>query len=169
MSESDSKFLSEFQVLIGIIMHRSMSNLMQFARSQGISMTQMGALRHIHYKGTCNISDISEEMGISIPAASQLLDHLVKLELISRQENPQDRRNKQLVITDKGRLFLNETMPTRQPWLVELAVSLTPEEQAQIVAAFSLLTSRISTINDGPCPEQHAHRDSAIKIHQRTE
>jgi MarR family transcriptional regulator, organic hydroperoxide resistance regulator len=158
MTENDTKFLSEFQKLIGIIMHRSMSNLIQFARSQGVSMTQMGALRHIHYKGTCNISDISDEMGISIPASSQLLDQLVKLDLISRRENPQDRRNKQLVITDKGRQFLNETMPTRQPWLTELAASLTPDEQTQIVSAFSLITNRILSLSEGSASDPHTHR-----------
>ncbi len=156
MSESDNQFLNEFQALIGVIMHRTMNNLMQFTKSRGISMTQMGALRHIHYRGSCNISDISSEMGISNPASSQLLDRLVQLELISRHENPQDRRNKQLVMTDKGRQFLLDTLPTRQPWLTELAASLSSEEKAQVIAAFRLLSDRVSKIEEKPAVESSA-------------
>ena len=149
MPETRQAVLTQFQNVIGMIMHLSMQNFMQFSRSQGISMSQMGALRHIHHRGNCNISDISEEMGISNAASSQMLDRLVQMGFISRTEDPQDRRNKQLEVTETGRQILHDGFLSRQAWLVELVENLSPEEEIKITDALTILGEKIARIDAG--------------------
>ena len=102
MDQIRQKYLEVFERAMGQIMQRSMRSFWQYTKEQGLSMTQMVALRHIHYNQDCNISQISEELGVTAAASSQLLDRLVQQGLIARRENPNDRRHKQLVLTEKG-------------------------------------------------------------------
>lgn len=149
MPEANPQVLAQFQKVIGMIMHLSMQNFMLFSRSQGISMSQMGALRHIHHRASCNISEISEEMGISNAASSQLLERLVQMGLVTRSEDPQDRRHKQLELTDKGRQMLHDGFLSRQAWLVELTGSLSAQEEAKILETLEILAEKIGRIEAG--------------------
>ena len=70
-----------------------------------------------------------------------MLDRLVQQDLITRTENPQDRREKQLVLTPQGRQVLLESARSRQAWLERLAATLTPEEQQKVAQALDILMS----------------------------
>ncbi|MEW6179401.1 MAG: MarR family transcriptional regulator [Chloroflexota bacterium] len=144
MNELQKKYLQVFENTMGQIMQRSMRSFWQYAKEQGLSMTQMVALRHIHHNEDCNISQISEELGVTAAASSQLLDRLVQQGLVARRENPNDRRNKQLVLTEKGRQILTESTVARQQWLYELVNRLSDEEMEQIIRALELITERMA-------------------------
>ena len=132
------------------LMHQSMRGFRQFAAKNGLSMTQMIALRQIYYhskrKG-CTVSDIGENLGVSNPAASQLLDKLVQTGLISRQENPDDRRSKRILLTPQGEQFLKESMMFQQSWIKKLLSSLSHEEIKQITNSLLLITTKLEEID----------------------
>ncbi|MEW6504241.1 MAG: MarR family transcriptional regulator [Chloroflexota bacterium] len=146
MDEIRRKYFEVFERAMGQIMQRSMRAFWQYTKEQGLSMTQMVALRHIHYNQECNISQISEELGVTAAASSQLLDRLVQQGLIARRENPNDRRHKQLVLTEKGRQILTESTVARQQWLYDLVERLSEEEMEQIIEALELMTERMKEI-----------------------
>jgi DNA-binding MarR family transcriptional regulator len=146
MDQIRQKYLEVFERAMGQIMQRSMRSFWQYTKEQGLSMTQMVALRHIHYNQDCNISQISEELGVTAAASSQLLDRLVQQGLIARRENPNDRRHKQLILTEKGRQILTESTLARQQWLYQLVDHLTAEEMEQIIQALELMTERMKEI-----------------------
>jgi DNA-binding MarR family transcriptional regulator len=146
MEEIRKKYFEVFEKAMGQIMQRSMRSFWQYTKEQGLSMTQMVALRHIHYNQDCNISQISEELGVTTAASSQLLDRLVQQGLIARRENPHDRRHKQLVLTERGRQILTESTVARQQWLYQLVDRLSVEEMEQIIQALELITERMKEI-----------------------
>jgi len=131
------------------LMHQSMRNFWRYAKEQGLSITQMIALRQVYYhdkQGGCSVSDISENLGVTNPATSQSLDKLVQMGLISRQENPHDRRSKQILLTEYGEQILVESMHPQRIWLKELLERLTPEETEQVSQALSLLYEKLAEI-----------------------
>jgi DNA-binding MarR family transcriptional regulator len=65
-------------------------------------------------------------------AASQMIERMVQLKLITRSEDLTDRRVKQIVLTDKGRQILQESNKANQDWLENLVQTMTAEEQAQV-------------------------------------
>jgi len=83
-------------------------------------------------------------------AASQMLEHLVQQQMITRSEDPHDRRAKQIVLTDKGRQVLQESIHARQGWLEDLAHTLSPEEKEQVVAALHILIEKTSQLEKPP-------------------
>ncbi|OQY36140.1 MAG: hypothetical protein DRI56_08500 [Chloroflexota bacterium] len=146
MSASSQSFQKTLRVVLGRIIHSSMRNFWHFAKEQGLSIAQMITLRQVYHWDSaknCNVSDISEWLGVTNAAVSQSLDKLVRQELIERQENPQDRRSKQIILTPKGKEMLEKSIQNRQSWLKDLADHLTPEEQTQIETAFRLLLERM--------------------------
>ena len=147
MSASSLSFQKTLRTALGQIIHLFMHNFLHFAKEQGLSMAQMITLRQVYHRDTakdCSVSDISEWLGVTNAAVSQSLDKLVLQELIERQENPQDRRSKQILLTPKGKEVLTKSMQTGQSWLEDLSDHLTSEEQTQIETAFHLLIERLT-------------------------
>jgi DNA-binding MarR family transcriptional regulator len=129
-----------------VTMRFSMRNFMRFAKENNYSIPQLNALFRIRHKGACGVSDLGEEMGVTNAAASQLLDKLVQQGLVTRAEDPQDRRNKLITLTEAGMRVSEQSMQARQNWLNQLADSLTPAEQAQVQAALQLLIERSAAL-----------------------
>jgi DNA-binding MarR family transcriptional regulator len=139
---SEESFASLLKDWVAAFMHHSMRNFHHYARENGLSMSQVYALFHIHRKGECGVGDVGDDLGVSNAAASQMLDRLVQQELILRTEDPLDRRAKQLVLTEKGVQAVQDGIHARQGWLDDLANSLSPEEQAQVAAALHILIEK---------------------------
>jgi len=145
--ESTDPFINTLHKSIGMIMRRSMSYFFQYAKGIGLSMPQIGALFHLKRGGTTGISNISDDLGVTSAAASQMLDRMVQQELILRLEDPDDRRVKKIILTEKGGRILEELLNVRQAWLEELATALSPGEKEQIIAALKILIAKADQID----------------------
>ncbi|GAB4401433.1 MAG: hypothetical protein OHK0052_24960 [Anaerolineales bacterium] len=139
MSDALVKSLREWT---NIFMRHSMRDFMLFAKEKNYSMAQVNALFRIHHKGSCGVSDLGEAMGVTSAAASQLLERLVQQGLAVRTEDPQDRRNKLITLTESGEKILQEMIAARQEWFSHLTQLFTVEEQAQIATALQLLIQK---------------------------
>jgi DNA-binding MarR family transcriptional regulator len=130
-----------------IYMRRSMSEMLLYAKESGLSMPQMGALFRI-YKASTGVSRLGEHLGVTNAAASQMLERLVQQGLIVRSEDPQDRRAKRIILTEKGRQIVHESTSGRRGWIQELTASLSPQEKEQIVTALNLLIEKIQRLEE---------------------
>jgi len=148
MPNSTDVLIAVLQEWIEVSMHRSMRDFILYAKQNNMSMSQMGALFQIHRQGVCSVSSIGDGLGFTSAAASQMLDRLVEQALVERTENPNDRRAKQIVLTDKGRQMIQESIRAHQNWFGDLARTLTPIEQEEVRAALNLLTERATHLDD---------------------
>lgn len=147
--QTTKTFVPTIKELIEVMMRRSMRAFMIYAKDNGISMSQFGALGHIA-RGAGGVSDIGDDLGISSAAASQMLERLVQMGLILRSEDPHDRRVKQIVLTEKGTQLLHGSWQARQSWLEELVEFLTPEEQEQITGSLAILIEKVNLLEKQP-------------------
>ncbi len=131
---------------IGAFMRHSMRSLILYMKANDLSMTQVGALFQIN-RGRSNVSDLAEGLGITIAAASQMLERLVQQNLVLRSEDPQDRRVKQFVLTDKGRRIIQESVEARQGWLEDFVSLLSEREKEQIAAAVKIMTAKTNQLD----------------------
>jgi len=130
-----------------VFMKHSMHNFIHYSKESGLSMSQIGALFRLFHKGNSAVSDIGDELGVTTAAVSQMLDRLVQQGLILRNEDPNDRRMKQIVLTDKGRLTLQEIFYARQSWLINLASVLSESEKEQVVTALNVLIDKSNQLD----------------------
>lgn len=146
MSNS-SQFKQVLTQWVQIFMHRSMQGFTQWMTESGLSRTQIGALMCLHHQGQTAVSGIGSNLGISTPAASQLVDRLVHMQLITRSDHPNDRRVKIIALTDQGISLLHEALQARLDWMEEIASILPKSEQTEVTNALQILVTAASKIN----------------------
>jgi DNA-binding MarR family transcriptional regulator len=139
-------FVSMLQEWIEVSMRSSMRHFIRYARDSGFSMSHLGAMFHIHNIGSCGVTDLGDHLGVTSAAASQMLERLVQQELILRTEDPNDRRVKQIVLTDKGNRVLEEGIRARQRWLDDLAETLSDDEKETIMLGLNILIDKINLL-----------------------
>lgn len=133
---------------IDVFMRRSMHNFIHFAKENSISMSQMNSLMHMHRKGTVSVSDISKHLGITKAASSQLLDRLFQNGIILRKEDPEDRRNKLIQLSETGEHLITEAMHARQQWIEDLEDLLNDDEKEKVIQALNILSEKANQLPD---------------------
>jgi DNA-binding MarR family transcriptional regulator len=133
---------------VDVITHRSISGWARYVKTSGLSMPQFSILMHLHYKGQCGISDISERMDVTSAAGSQLVERLFQAGLVERAEDPHDRRAKHITLSPKGQALLSEGMEQRFGWVEPVVASLTPEQREKAGEGLLALTEAIRQMDE---------------------
>jgi DNA-binding MarR family transcriptional regulator len=111
----------------------------------GLKLTQMKSLFLLHgCADALSIGELSERMGISLPAASRTAEALLRRGWIERREDEHDRRMKRLTITPAGREVAQRIADARMQGLEAFARSLSAEQRARLDAALAELSPTTS-------------------------
>lgn len=79
--------------------------------------------------------DIAEHLQISVPSVSRAVEGLVRTRLVTRVEDPDDRRVRRLSITPKGERLAGEIVAARMADLEAFAGSLTATQRRRLNGA----------------------------------
>ena len=82
-----------------------------------------------------SIKAIADRFGLSLPAASRAVDALLKRGLVTRKEDPDDRRSKLIDLTDEGRAITRRLFELRVAGIQDFVATLTPDERSRLAAA----------------------------------
>ena len=85
------------------------------------------------------LADLSQTTGASMPATSRAIDSLVRKGLVSRVEDPDDRRRRLVSLTDTGHEVTNAALMGRAIGAVKLADSFTAHELDELDRLLSRL------------------------------
>src|SRR5690242_3323244 len=85
---------------------------------------------------------LAEETGNSMPTVSRAVDGLVQRGLVTRVENPEDRRAKTIEATDEALAIAARLIGLRLAGLEEFARSLSDEERAALADALKPIVAR---------------------------
>jgi DNA-binding MarR family transcriptional regulator len=133
-------------------------DFMQFMRQSGLSSPQINVLLHIYHSenGECPLSEIVDRFDSSKPAVSQLVERIVKQGLVERTEDPQDRRNKKLRLTDKS-LKLIQNGVTSNHFMLELMKSMPAKQRETVHAAFGYLAQAGQHLRSAQAKKEGKH------------
>lgn len=92
---------------------RIIASVARSLQEHDLSVTQLAALYMLDERTTLRVTDISTELGLSLPTTSRLIDDLVRQKLVARDEDPSDRRARILTLTAKGRSFIEKSSAAR--------------------------------------------------------
>jgi DNA-binding MarR family transcriptional regulator len=95
-----------------------------------LTMSENMVLRQVQHQSV-TIAEVAEYLSITHSAASRAVDRLVRDGFICRVENPADRRQKVLTLTDRGSALIQDLQSRFTAGIEYLAKSLSPEEQEQ--------------------------------------
>jgi DNA-binding MarR family transcriptional regulator len=148
MTSSNDQFSEVLHGWVKVFMHRNGQDFKHFMDESGLSFSQVNTLMRLHFAGQEDISNISELMGITNAAASQLVERMVRMGLLDRKADPIDRRIKRLVLTPEGHLLAEKLVDTRRKWMEQFTNSLTSQQRETISDALQVLTDAARNIKD---------------------
>lgn len=109
-----------------------------------LSVVQFRALRFVARRRGASLSDVAEHLGMTLPAASKLIDRVLEQGLLTRDIDHEDRRRVVLALTEQGQQGLERAHAAAQQRLAQLLQTLSEDELAQCVQAFSLLRGALA-------------------------
>ena len=110
-------------------------------------------------------SEIARARGVSRANVSMLVAQLLRMGLVSQEEQPDDRRRKHLAITDAGHQALADVESARHEANRNLFAGLAPAERKQLLRSLRACLERLWLVDRaggvGRAPAQLARRRSA--------
>src|SRR3954465_14947015 len=86
--------------MLSHVHRRSAGDSLAIMTEAGLTMPQLVTLHMLAPAGGRSVGAIAASLRLSPPATSHLVDRLVRARLVVRTEDPDDRRQKRLAITD---------------------------------------------------------------------
>jgi DNA-binding MarR family transcriptional regulator len=121
-------------------------NQLRVMEETGLSLTQCKAILEIGGLGavlpSCQLKELAEKLGTSTPAMSRAVDDLVKKQLVTRVEDPDDRRARRIELTAKGREVVDRIVTVRLKGVTAFAASLNATQRRKLDAAVDALMDR---------------------------
>lgn len=89
--------------------------------------------------GPATTGQLAEHLGVTKQAGSELVSHLVDRGYLSRQPDPDDRRARRLVLTERGVACTRAAQESAAETVTQWRTSLTPEQAAALADILPLL------------------------------
>ena len=105
----------------------------------GLSLPQFRALAFLGRNESAMLGDVGEFLGLTLPAASKLIEGLVAAGMVSRRADPVDRRKVMLRLTAAGRRKYAALLKLVGDYLTERVARLSLRERTGISAALRAL------------------------------
>lgn len=130
---------------------------MQFIREQmrrhrleELTVPQFRALIFVHHHADASLSPMAEHIGLSLPAASRMVNALVRRGLLVRRADARDRRRLRLVLTARGQSVYRAARRATQASLAQRFVVLHEREMKTVSRALRILTGTFDLHGTGP-------------------
>ena len=130
-------------------------SVMRFLRSQmrghrqaQLSVPHFRALVFVRHHADASLSALAEHVGLSLPAASRMVETLVRRDLLQRRARHSDRRSVSLSLTRRGKAVLRAALQATQAALAERFDTLSTLELTLVSQAMGIL-SRVFPPEDG--------------------
>lgn len=117
----------------------------QVAAAQvGLTVPQLGALVAIA-EGARRVKEVAARTYTSVSAASRTVDALVRAELVTRHEDPADRRAVVLALTPRGTERIARLEGWRAALVAEIASHLGPSDTAELATLLRRFADALAT------------------------
>lgn len=120
----------------------------QTLREHGLSLPQMATLHHLHAAGPAPVSDLSRHLNLSLTATSHLVQRLVSKGLVTRTEDPHDRRRKRVALDEAGRELVALSHTRAGAALEDLLAGVRPARREALERAVSDALADLDTADE---------------------
>ncbi|WP_081416364.1 MarR family winged helix-turn-helix transcriptional regulator [Arthrobacter castelli] len=119
-------------------------------RSPGWDMTtaQSSVITTLTDKGAMRMGTLANLEGVRLPTATSVVNGLIKLGLVERRADPDDRRAVVVDLTTQGRAEVGELAEDRNQYFARQLDRLTGEERAALEAAVPAMTRLLDLTTD---------------------
>ena len=98
-----------------------------------LTVPQLRMLHTLYQHGEMNMKQLSELLHVSPPSATMTADRLVDLRLISRKDDPRDRRGVQVYLTSKGGAMMDKFVESKKGRWQKIMSSLNERDREGLI------------------------------------
>jgi DNA-binding MarR family transcriptional regulator len=102
-----------------------------------VTLPQLRVLTLVSGSGALSNTAVARALDIHISNASRLCDRLVHLGLLDRRDDPANRRQVELTLTESGRQLVNAVTDHRRHAFQRILTAMTEAEQAALTTALA--------------------------------
>jgi DNA-binding MarR family transcriptional regulator len=146
--DSPRETAGELSLKLGAFLLRCMggasSDVFRVIDESGLTFSQMKVLVELEAadEDARTVTALSDELGISPASASRASDGLFRKKLVTRVEDPVDRRVRRLALTARGRELADRIISARLAGLEDFTASLSADERHKLESALDALLKR---------------------------
>src|SRR3954467_10434588 len=121
----------------------------------GLTMPQLVTLHMLAHAGGRSVGTVAACLRLSPPATSHLVDRLGRARLVVRTEDPEDRRQKRLAITDTGRSLVQRINTERSREVSVVLARLNAALRRQFAEVLERVVEELASLpvpGMGPAP-----------------
>ncbi len=108
-------------------------------RSGELSMAEFRTLAFVDANRGASLSEVAEQIGLSLPSMSKLVDSLVNHGLLSRTAHGEDRRRICLGLTPTGKRDLHEAYRHAESYFTDKFAELSNDQRSQVAESIDIL------------------------------
>jgi DNA-binding MarR family transcriptional regulator len=144
LATADTDLAGDLYALIVYLHKNCNSDLFEAIGALELTLTQIKLLHHLEDQEPREVTlkEAGELVRVSLPAASRMVDDLVRRGFAQRREDLEDRRMKRVCLTDDGRAVIRRLNAARLSGLVDFTKGLTATEQDALGSALGQLLER---------------------------
>jgi len=124
-------------------LHSAAIRLLRMVRKadseSGLSGPRLSALSVIVFSGPLSLAELAAAEQVRAPTMTRLVDALVKLGLVTRETEPDDRRRVRIAATEAGRALLDEGRRRRVAAIAERLGRLAESERRALERGIELI------------------------------
>jgi DNA-binding MarR family transcriptional regulator len=149
-----AKTIVELESLAERITSQTFRSLFHYAKKKDLAASQLGSLMRMSRGGKRSIMRIGGEMSMTGPAMSQMIDRLVAQGLVTRKEDPEDRRARLIDLTPLGVELVAGCKKAQVGWVEAIAARLDEKETEKVIEVSRLLAAKLDEM-DAESPYRH--------------
>ncbi len=139
----DQSLAGDLYALIVFLHKNCNADLFEAVGALELSLSQIKLLHHLEDQPReLTLKQAAELVHVSMPAASRMVDDLVRRGFAQRREDEDDRRMKRVCLTDGGRTAIRRLNAARLSGLDQFTETLTTAERRSLAGALSQLLER---------------------------
>jgi len=130
----------ELLEVVPVIM-KDIRSEMRSRRPPDLTVPQFRTLAFVDRNKGTSLSAVANHMGLTLPSTSRLVDGLIARGMLTREDNPADRRRVKLGVTNHGLTILETSRRGTLTYLADKIASLSAEDREVIIKATKALRS----------------------------
>jgi MarR family transcriptional regulator, organic hydroperoxide resistance regulator len=148
-ADATRELAADLYALVVYLHKNCNSDLFEAVGTLELSLTQIKLLHHLgDASSELTLKEAAETVHVSLPAASRMVDDLVRRGFVVRNEDAEDRRMKRVRLTDAGGAVIRRLNAARLSGFESFAQTLTHTEHEQLARALATLLEQRPDLAD---------------------
>jgi DNA-binding MarR family transcriptional regulator len=102
-----------------------------------VTLTQFRTLVVLHTHSETNLNGLADELDVNASTAMRMIDRLIAVRLVTRHDNPANRREVQLALTTAGTRLVDKVTAKRRERITRIVTKMPSRKRAELIEALT--------------------------------